>query len=342
MKTRTPWIETRQNGSRRIRWTGPDGKRRSRAVSGSLTDARRELRRISAWLRGTGTGSGQTTLTELMRMMDCNFRPHVTAAYWKIIERSMRYLMRFADRLEDVNARALDAMKSELLQRCCPATVNTYMRHCAAALSKALEWELIDRSPFDRRKRMKEPERMIRVLDADAERKLLQGVTDTRDLCMIYLALDGGLRAKEIACLHVFEDIDLGTGEVQIRNREGYITKSKKNRVVFVGESHLRIFRTLVSRARKRQPFVFWNRNAQAVSARFSAIKKRAGVNITLHDLRRTCATRMAEAGVPMHTVRDYLGHQSVTVTEKHYLHVRRESMREARQQTDTKQGGAE
>jgi integrase len=36
-----------------------------------------------------------------------------------------------------------------------------------------------------------------------------------------------------------------------------------------------------------------------------------------MHDLRRTFGSRFLEAGNDMHTVRDVLGHSSVTMTER-------------------------
>lgn len=41
--------------------------------------------------------------------------------------------------------------------------------------------------------------------------------------------------------------------------------------------------------------------------------------HITPHDLRRSAARRMVEAGIPMHQISQYLGHSSTNVTEKTY-----------------------
>ena len=38
-------------------------------------------------------------------------------------------------------------------------------------------------------------------------------------------------------------------------------------------------------------------------------------INLHFHDLRRECASRMAEAGVPLPEIRDILGHATTTQT---------------------------
>jgi integrase len=44
-----------------------------------------------------------------------------------------------------------------------------------------------------------------------------------------------------------------------------------------------------------------------------------------VHDFRRTFATRCAEAGMPMVRLANILGHSSSHITEKYYVHLRKE-----------------
>ena len=59
---------------------------------------------------------------------------------------------------------------------------------------------------------------------------------------------------------------------------------------------------------------------------------KRAGIeNFTWHDLRRTCGCRLLQdRNFSMVQVRDWLGHSSVSVTEKHYAFLRIEDLHAA------------
>ncbi len=45
---------------------------------------------------------------------------------------------------------------------------------------------------------------------------------------------------------------------------------------------------------------------------------REAGIeNLRFHDLRHTVATRLVEAGIPLHAVTKLLGHSSVKITER-------------------------
>jgi integrase len=50
---------------------------------------------------------------------------------------------------------------------------------------------------------------------------------------------------------------------------------------------------------------------------------------VRFHDLRHTCASWLVQAGVPLLTVRDFLGHSTVAVTQR-YAHLRPEHLRDA------------
>lgn len=61
-----------------------------------------------------------------------------------------------------------------------------------------------------------------------------------------------------------------------------------------------------------------------AVTKHFYALTEAAGLpRIRLHDLRHTAATIALEAGVPLKTVSDMLGHTSLATTADTYTHVR-------------------
>jgi integrase len=65
------------------------------------------------------------------------------------------------------------------------------------------------------------------------------------------------------------------------------------------------------------------------VTGAWKALRKTAGVQCRLHDLRHTAATKMAEAGVPESTMLALLGHMSRAMLER-YSHIRMARKREA------------
>jgi integrase len=54
----------------------------------------------------------------------------------------------------------------------------------------------------------------------------------------------------------------------------------------------------------------------------WAAARKATGIDCRFHDLRHTCASWLVQAGVPLLTVRDFLGHSTVAVTQR-YAHLR-------------------
>lgn len=58
-------------------------------------------------------------------------------------------------------------------------------------------------------------------------------------------------------------------------------------------------------------------------------IRKEAAVSCRLHDLRRTAATKMAEAATPESTMLPLIGHMSRAMMER-YNHIRMAAKREA------------
>ena len=61
----------------------------------------------------------------------------------------------------------------------------------------------------------------------------------------------------------------------------------------------------------------------------WAAARKEAGIACRWHDLRHTCASWLAQAGVPLHTIGEFLGHSSTTVT-KRYAHLSPQHLAEA------------
>ncbi|GAB1407712.1 site-specific integrase [Thermomonas brevis] len=59
------------------------------------------------------------------------------------------------------------------------------------------------------------------------------------------------------------------------------------------------------------------------------AAREAAGISCRWHDLRHTCASWLVQAGVPLHTVAEMLGHSSTAIT-KRYAHLTPEHLAEA------------
>lgn len=61
----------------------------------------------------------------------------------------------------------------------------------------------------------------------------------------------------------------------------------------------------------------------------WEAARTATGIDCRWHDLRHTCASWLVQAGVPLHTVAEILGHTSTAVTRR-YAHLAPEHLRDA------------
>jgi len=238
--------------------------------------------------------------------------------------------------LQDITPLDVERYISSRLSEIKKISLNTETRTLKAMFNYAVQWEKLNKNPFAKVKFFKIPDKEIRVLSPVEEKKVLrtiqnlQGTTEERKLRftgIFLIALQGGLRSSEIRYLR-WKDIDLNTGEVNLVCRDEWSTKSWKNRTVYVTSDTLEILKRLKMIQRKEKPFYY--AHASSISHVFRQIKRKSGVSFTLHDCRRTCASRMAENGVPVQVAKEYLGHADIQTTMKHYTKISKEFLKDA------------
>ena len=183
---------------------------------------------------------------------------------------------------------------------------------------------------------------------------LLDAVKDSRYAPLLRLLVATGLRRGETLALR-WSDVDLSNGLLRVRG-----TLSRVDGHLVIGEPKTeRLRRNLplspatvvllrsvkASQAVERLKaasiwvetgHVFTTQIGTAVDPRnalraISTAAKASGMaDVGLHTLRHSFATHMLEAGVPLHTVSELLGHSSVAVTGDVYGHVSTEGARSA------------
>ncbi len=197
------------------------------------------------------------------------------------------------------------------------STVNRETALLKKMFNVAMNWSLAQRNPvlgikmFSERDGLKE-----RILAYDEEARFLAECPAFLQPIVV-MALHTGMRRGEILNVK-WDQIDLEKRIVQVKH-----TKNGKDRLIPINESLFSVLASL-----KRQAIgdlVFPNPQTgkpyTEVKKSFKLACKKAGLSgIRFHDLRHTFASRLIAAGVDLVTVRDLLGHFSVTVTQR-YTH---------------------
>lgn len=155
---------------------------------------------------------------------------------------------------------------------------------------------------------------------------------------MILLSLDIGPRAGELVHIRR-ESCDPVTGAVRIYkgSRDNDITKGGASRLLFAGQLFPEAREMLRGRLSQpgNGPYLFPGPDGKARDANglnramrriMEKLKFNEGVDdprntVVWHTLRHTYATKMLEAGTDIYTLKELMGHASVTTTEI-YLHL--------------------
>lgn len=174
-----------------------------------------------------------------------------------------------------------------------------------------------------------EPHRVGKALSLQESKKLIAvclGDTSpmgARDAAMIALCLGAGLRRSEIVGARL-PDLNLTARTLLVRG-----TGNKVREVWFSSTTEQYIKDWIACRGWLGGPGIFcavikntvrtdWMLKPNSFTRAVMKRGAQAGIILTPHDLRRTFATRLLDAGADLDTVREAMGHASVTTTQKY------------------------
>jgi len=258
--------------------------------------------------------------------------------------------------LEEIDPRAIERWKTKRLKAGRkPSTVNRDLVCLKAALSKAVEWGILDVHPIAKVKLSKvdnnkqprylskdEAVRLVKALDSRedriraerasankwrAERKVpllpsLQNAAFADHLkLMVLLSLYTGLRRGELFNL-TWRDVDLELGNLTV---QGGGAKSGKTRHVPLNETAKQLLLDWKACTSETNKFVFTSKNGARfnnVNTSWKEVLKNAEIeNFRWHDMRHTFASWLVMAIVDLNTVRELLGHSDLKMTLR-YAHL--------------------
>lgn len=156
----------------------------------------------------------------------------------------------------------------------------------------------------------------FRVLKADEETRLLRNATPAIQDIVLY-ALNTGSRIGEIFSLK-WQDVDLDQSMIN-----SFSHKTQKIRIVPINSEVRRILEYW--KLGKKNEYVFYNQKTGGsfvdLDAGLEQACEKAEIEgVTWHTLRHTFASRLLERGADIITVKELLGHSTVTVTMR-YTH---------------------
>ena len=216
-----------------------------------------------------------------------------------------------------------------------PCAVNRELGNLRAAYNRAVEvHKILTENPFAKVEKLPVDPKEINPLTAEEEGKLLAACAGDLELdTFVRIALDTGCRAGEIAHLR-WEDLQLDEGLGLIRCAADWRSKTRRNRVIaFTPDTIERLRRWRLQRAFKA--YVFYDEDEKEretyrrMRAKFGEAVTNAGITRrTLHDLRRTVGTLLAERNINQRVAAEILGHSDPRTTAKYYQAVRPETIK--------------
>jgi integrase/recombinase XerD len=182
-----------------------------------------------------------------------------------------------------------------------------------------------------------QPKRLPTVLTEEEQAALLQQSNPKtriglRNLCLLRLMLNTGLRAAEVLNLKV-KDIDWRSGKVMVRQGKG-----KKDRTLWIGAQDLGLLKKWL-KVRAQLPesdFLFTTQDGKRLQDRYlrfmvKRLAKQAGIDKDVHPhmLRHTFATDLLRKTKNIRLAQKALGHAQITSTQV-YTHIVDDELEEA------------
>jgi len=207
------------------------------------------------------------------------------------------------------------------------ATVNHYVGLIKHMIRKAVEWDMAADETLKRVRKVKMlpvNNRRLRYLSEDECQALIKAC-DAHLRPIVIMALNTGMRRGEILNLK-WDQVDLIHGFILLSDRD---TKNMERREIPINGTLKETFLSLSGGKLTRRidvPYVFYDPKTGkpygSTKKSFTTACRRAGIrDFHFHDLRHTFASHLVMRGIDLVTVKELLGHKSLTMTLR-YSHL--------------------
>ncbi len=288
------------------------GKRIKRATTASDKNGA-EVEAVLAARKQLANPNGDTGMTLKSAIMRCY---NEEWQHNKDGLRTVNRTLKIVDILGDISLKKVDEIAINRLgivlteKGLTQATLNRYRSHIRRVLNVAhRKWREIDRVPYIQN--TKEIPKRFKVFTPEEE-KLILSAADQEFVDLAVLLLDTGLRLGEALRLTKGE-VDFTSNLITVWSdaTKGEVTRSVP---MTARVRALLEHRTL--------PLAF--KDGHEVERIWTRFKKKQGITDggwVIHAMRHTFASRLVQRGIDLYSVKELLGHSTITVTER-YAHL--------------------
>lgn len=203
-----------------------------------------------------------------------------------------------------------------------PATINRLLATLKHMFTKAVEWDMVSDTALKHVRRVKllqENNRRLRYLTQE-ECAALIGACMPHLKPIVITAIHTGMRKGEILGL-TWDRVDLTHGFILLDTN----TKNGERREIPISNTLKDTLETLALDNVEGHRHVFHNKEGQPykeLKNSFHAACRTAGIaDFHFHDLRHTFASHLAMSGADLTTMKELLGHKTITMTLR-YAHL--------------------
>jgi len=307
-----------------VYWTGEDGKR-TRHQLDARTRKEAEAEAIDVYRAKNPAPTGQTT----QQIWD----DYLAERTGRSVAKTMGYtgkaiLPHFGvlrpDQITTDHCRKYTAKRRK--DGIKDGSIWTELGHLRTALQWAQKTRRIDHAPFIERPQKPAPK--DRYLTRPEIDRLLAAPCEPHIRLAMLLMLSTAGRVSAILEL-TWDRVDLNRGQIDLRTTE---STTKKGRAVVPMNAGLRAALQEAREAALSDHVVEWAGGpVKSIRKGIVSVAKRAKVpDVSPHVFRHTSAVHMAEAGVPMSEISQYLGHSNVAITERVYARYSPDYLRKA------------
>jgi integrase len=277
----------------------------------------------------------KTTLGEILDKYKENYKSQPSFKNWKrFCLENFRDYFGEDTRLTNIRYVDLETYRNNLKQKPTKngsirtvASVNREMSCLHHIFTKGVEWDMIERNPFEKGKTLliKENNKRFRYLDQDEIDRLLKACINDYTKDIIVTVLNTGMRRQEV----------LGLKWDQMQGEFIYLTKTKtdEDRQIPINDDLAELFKSIRKRVQLRSEYVFCDKKGRAfkeIKTSFKAALRRAKINdFRFHDLRHTFASHFVMRGGTVKELQEILGHKTVAMTMR-YAHLSQEHKKKA------------